>query len=743
LLAKSQLLQSLLGWSLFNVGDVNACRDVLSQLRSTRDASQDRVLAVNLAITSGDWLSLASFVEQEWERRSERSAAELLRAGQIAQQLGSTRAKALILEAAARASDNPHVLVGSYSAAMGAGWEDAETFKWLERAAALSDEAGPVQRVSIEDILDRHPDWQRRETQAWEQLGAGLIPIIVSAKMLNRSLIELSLLPALANLDTIDPRRRLLIHSYSGSREVQREIPRSLAIDPTAVLTAGLLGILDKIVEKVHTLVLPHTTLGWLFEETQRVRLHQPSRVAHAHELKRLVTSNVLQQVITTAPVDEALEQEVGAELASLFAEAEADWGGDRRPRLVVRSKPIHRIGSLMKQEAELGSHASFVCGCLDVVQALAEHGRLTQAEETRARAFLSLHETPWSGQIRIELGSVLYLDGVSLGHLQHLHLLGNFEASGFTVMVPTAELTTADRHIEHEALVDRTSAIIERIRETLRDGIARGKVVLAPKATSGKDDGDEAVAQHPALEIIRIAHLADAMVIDDRYFNQNAAITHESVSTPVLTTADLLAGMGLTIEEHAEQITQLRRAGRAFLAITSSELDMFLNRAAVMQGRLIENAELKAIRENLQICRMSTGLQLPKEAQWLDRVVGALIETIKSQWKESIDVSVARARSTWLLQQLDIRGWAHRFVNVSIPGATELRFRGQLWALLTFRLDAPSTIRRAYWEWLDEALVDAVREHQRETYDALVDDVRQLIANAVARRHAGDADVN
>lgn len=99
LLARSPLLQSRLSWALFNIGDVNACRDTLSQLRTARDAAEDRVLVVNLAITSGDWLSLAGFVEQEWERRNERTAKELLRAGQIAQLLASTRSKALILEA--------------------------------------------------------------------------------------------------------------------------------------------------------------------------------------------------------------------------------------------------------------------------------------------------------------------------------------------------------------------------------------------------------------------------------------------------------------------------------------------------------------------------------------------------------------------------------------------------------------------------------------------------------------------
>jgi hypothetical protein len=271
---------------------------------------------------SGDWNSLASFVEREWDRRSDRNAEELLRAGQIAHQLTSARERALIAEAAARATDNPHVLLGCYSAAISAGWEDEATCMWLERAAALSDAGGSVQQMSLKDIMDRHPDWQRRENQAWEQLHAGLIPIVACGRMLNRSLIDLALLPALANAETIDPRRRSLVYSYSGSRLLTAASPQSFAIDPTALLNAGMLGLLTRMVAAVSKVVIPHSTLGWLFEEKQRIRFHQPSRVAEAHEVKRLLDANVLQRVEATAPVSEDLAREVGRDLATLFAGA-------------------------------------------------------------------------------------------------------------------------------------------------------------------------------------------------------------------------------------------------------------------------------------------------------------------------------------------------------------------------------------------------------------------------------------
>ncbi len=99
----SDYLESLLVWSLYRTGDVKECRRILAKLRAKRDDANDRILTVSLAIASGDWTSLAAFAEQEWERRDERDSEELLpRKGQLAQHVGSARAKDLIFEAAAK-----------------------------------------------------------------------------------------------------------------------------------------------------------------------------------------------------------------------------------------------------------------------------------------------------------------------------------------------------------------------------------------------------------------------------------------------------------------------------------------------------------------------------------------------------------------------------------------------------------------------------------------------------------------
>ena len=733
LLSSSEHLQSLLAWSLFNLGNVSECLNVLTQLRTGRDTQEDRALAVNVAIASGDWYSLASYVEREWERRAARSAEELLRAGQIAQQLTSARTRALIAEAAAKATDDPHVLLECYSSAMAAGWEDEDTFKWIERAETLSTSDGPIQRVSLKDLIDRHPDWQRRETEAWDKLNAGVVPMVACARMLNRSLVELLLLPALANSETIDPRRRTLLYSYSGTRSVRSGLPQIIVIDPTALLTAGMFGLLEQIASAVSKIVVPHSTLRWLFEERRRIGFHQPSRVADAREIRRLVDDGVLKRIESTAPTDEQLANEVGQELACLFAEAEADWSPDRRPRRVVRSGPIHRVESMMEEEADLGSHRPHVCGCLDVIDALVRHGCLTRAEECRARAFLSLHETPWTGIASVAPGSVLYMDSVSLSYFQHLRLLSKVEASGLAVVIPASEVAEGDRLIRYEALAERASAVIENIRTVLSNGIIDGKVILAPSSLN--DGGEDDTLDHPAVDIIRITALAEVAIIDDRYFNQHSNVSRDDGSvTPIWTTYDLLCALQLAEDPHTDYLSRMRSAGLAFVPVNFGELNALLSQAKVANGALVESAELKRFRENLQLCRMSTGLQLLKESNWFGNLVRVLIATIKAQWREDVDLGTASARSTWLLELLDIRGWSHRYVDEQDRGGSQARFRAQLVGLMTFTHEGPSALRKAYWEWLDRVLLDDVRETQSDLHGAVIQDVSNLIKDIVAR---------
>jgi hypothetical protein len=328
----SAYLESLLAWSLYRIGDVKDCNDVLNSLRSKRNDPNDRVLTVSLAIASGDWLSLLAFIEQEWAKRDERDAEEMLRSGQLAHHVGSPRGKALIFEAARKAPDDPKILIGCYSVAVSAGWEDETTAAWMERGASLSGDDGPIKKVTLKELSELQPDWQQRQSRTAEQLTLGAMPTFMAARLLNRSLVDMYLLPALANAETVDPRRRSLIFAFSGARNAVQGTPNKVAFDPTALLTLGALDLIDTVFDGLEKIVVLHSTLAWLFEERQRIQFHQPSRIADAQEIKRLLDTKALREFSGTVRSNTDLAAELGDELAAFFAEAELGSEDHQRP---------------------------------------------------------------------------------------------------------------------------------------------------------------------------------------------------------------------------------------------------------------------------------------------------------------------------------------------------------------------------------------------------------------------------
>jgi len=732
-LALSDSLLSLFAWSLYWLGDLKQASESLDKLKQKRDDENDRSLTLNLAIASGDWNSLNILVETEWDRRENRTPEELLRAGQLAQQLGSSRAKQLVQEAAARGGDDPAILLGSYSTAVSGGWEDSsDVYQWLAKAAVLSGRDGPVQQVSIKDVMDRQPDWQRRETNLWELLQKGDAPIFVTAHLLNRTLVDFFLFPALSNSMQTDPRKRGAIYAYSGGRSTIDVSANTIALDPTSLLTFAILRQLDRIIGSCDRIVVAHSTLGWLFEEKQQVQFHQPSKIADAKEIKRLLAAGDLKEFESTATANSELSNEVGDDLAAMLADAEADFGADKRQRVVVRPGPVHRVGSLMEEEADLSVHFNHLCSCADVVDALYRLGQLTEAEAQRARDFLTVREKPWPRRFEIASEAILYLDELAVSYLQHLRLLPKLRAAGFTAVIPTGEVQQADRFIQHENLSGQAAAVIESIRKSLADGIASGKVVVA-KASKGGDDSiqDERIKDHPGFSIMEMASAADAVIVDDRYMNQHRNVSASFGQKPIYTSYDLLTSARFAEAEQSEFVTALRRRGFCFVPVDAGDLSRMLSASPVCDEKVVENAELKALRESLLIARMSNSLQLPNEAPWLDNVMRILLDAVKLQWQDGADIVRARARSNWLLELLDIRGWAQRTNPTPQALVSEVRYRGLVLSL-SFSQGIPQSQRASYWEWLEGTLLHQIKEGDAELYQALIVQVRSNIINAI-----------
>lgn len=719
-------------WALYHDGNLSRASQMLGRLRSKRDRPNDRTLLVNIAICSGNWDSLLPFIESEWVNRTDREPQELLRAGQLATQLGSPRAKELVVEAARTGSNDPGVLLGCYGAAVKGSWEETEqVHEWLQSAADLSDPEGPIQKISFDEIAERKPNWEKREEHVWELLISGGAPLFSAANALNRTVIDLFLAPALSGASESDLRRRPFIPAFSGARAPRTIEASSLTVEPNSLLILSFLGILERVIGHFERILIPHATMGWLFEEIQRVEFHQPSRVSGARALRQLLDDRRLGRFEASVAPEIDLVREVGNDLASLISEAEADRGGKARPGIVVRPYPVHRVGSLMLETTELTDHAQVLCGCADVVRALRRHGRLTAREEELSLAYLKLLERPWPHEVSIADGSVLYLDGLALSYLQQLNLLDKLGAAGFTALVSPNDLKEMHDLIRHGEFTGRTLSLLNDLRRTVAGAIADGKIKVG-QAVAFEEEAKE-VLKHPTAAVLRIGATTDAILVDDRFINEHQSIEYAGQSRPIINSLELLDLLTLRGElsasERNEARTKLRNAGFGLIPVEPTELESALQAASVENGLVVESAELRAIRESILKTRMTNVLQIPKELPWLTGCHNAVRDLLTSQWKAGFSVDVARARSEWLAKLVDPRGWSHRMPGSRAGDLRTMHYRQHLLALIAaVPTDQPPAVLRAYAAWLNESIVKEIAETDPENMSWLIETAKEMI---------------
>lgn len=724
---QSQHLQLCYCWALYHEGKLLEARTELASLEDQSDQENYRALFVNIRIMLGDWPSLSAFVADEYVARDNRSARELIEIAQLAHNLGSPRARDLTSAAAEKGHGDAAVLSAAYFLASTAGWEGSEEVaRWLQRAAELSGDDGPIKLMTFKELVERKPEWDRRESETWRMLSHGETPMFLAGQALHRSLVKLMLFPAIANTLQRDPRRRGMIPAYCGTRQLSQSFEATtIGIDATALLTLSLLDVLDEALDTFDTVFVPHSTLAWLFEEKQKATFHQPSRIRDARQIHDLLRMGRLERLVPSSVADADLSAQVGDELALLIAEAEKPRDGDDRQRIVVRPSPVYRRGSLMHEEADLTEHASVVSSCLSIVAKLRLKGQLTAAEEKKAHAYLQLCEKPWSQEPEIADSAILYLDHVAISYFLHIGILEKLQEAGFTVIASPGEVAESDALITYEGISDKVNNAIERIRSALNVRIESGRIKVGARHRRPEADGDP-IYEHPTVGTIALAAVCDAVICDDRFVNQHPHVVDDGVQALMLSTLDLLDALvargSITAERCLECRTLLRRAGYVLVPVRDDELTQYLDASPVVDGKFREAAELKAVRENILCMRMSNWLQLPKEAPWLESTLKTFVRVLKNLWESGADPSTVTVLSDWIVDLVDIRGWAHRFTSEAGDNLVNIGRGAHILMLLSPPLNGNREIKEAYWEWVEDRVLAPVKEQFPDLYARIVE---------------------
>ena len=736
LMVQSDKLQMLYCWALYLKGEFLKARSELAKLSDDWNNENYRTLQINLAVSLGDWISLSAFVAKECNEKDKRNAQELITASQLALYLDSTdHAKELIFAAAKKGKDDANVLGTAYFLAAKAGWEDQETVQWMHRAVALSGDDGPIWQMSLKEIWGQKQEWERRESEIWDKLSRGELPMFLAAHSLNKSLSDLMLFPTLANSREGDPRRRGNIPAYSGQRQsLSLDTNMQVGIDATALLTLSFLDLLDEALDAFDTVHIPHSTLGWLFDEKQRVAFHQPSRIRDARQIRDLLATGALEKFSPSTVSNSDLSEQVGEELALFIAEAEKGGLEDNSQHIVVQPSPVHRVSSLMQEEADLTAYATVLSSCQSIVDKLRQKGQITTSEEQKARAYLKLHEKPWPNQPVISDGAILYLDDLAVNYFLHLGVLEKLQTAGFKAIISPTKQSETNQLISYESISGKAKNVIERIRSAVNSQIKLEKIKVG-RLINANPSEDQSISEHPATTLFHSAKYYDAIITDDRFFNQHANFSDNDIPKHIFSTFDLidaLVSTGVkTPEERMEYRTRLRQAGYIFVPVSEDELVHHLNASTIEEGKVVETAELKAIRENILCVRMRTWLQLPKEASWLNTSLIAFIRVMKRLWKADVNFSDVRVLSDWIMAQIDIRGWAHSFGKEHGDNIVKTGHGAYILLVLTPPDDVPQQVKGEYWSWVEEMILTPIKEQSPTLYSWLVEEQRKLIARA------------
>jgi len=733
----SEELQKIRCLGLYEKGLFIEAREALQQLKSNFKNDDQRGLTISIAIASGDWESLQVTVEEEWSARETRSAMDLIRTAKLAQLIASPRLKELVFEAARKGENDPKILIACYGISTECGWEDGDSaFGWMQAASELSSTEGPVLTMSLQEIMDRQPGWEEQTRQAYKKMVEGDLPIFVAAKLHNKNLLNFYLAPALNNLQQIDARKRTVIYSFSGFRPLVKASPDRIALDVTALLTLELVGVLDLVFHSFSCIVIVHGTLKWLFDEKNSLSFHQPSKVREAHELRQLMAAGSLRPFETTMKAAVAISSEVGEGLATMLAAAIAPTENGTPQRVVIHPGPVHRIGSLLLEVADLSTYSACICNCQAVIDKLVERGVLTSIEAQVSKEFLSSREQLWPQAPQIDDAAHLYLDDLAVSYFQHLKLLPKLSRSGLTVFVSSREVSESDELISYEKQSLASSAVLENLRLRLRDGISSGKIQVGPLTRGSEDESDNSMRDHPCLDALKLTSLADAIVSDDRYINKFLVFGEGDDSRQVLTTVDILHILSLrallTDVQVSELKTQMRRMGMSLVSVDSFELHHHLLQSKIVDGRIVENAGLIAIREAVHRIAMSDSLQLPKEFPWLFAIFQESYAVMKSLWFEGCDLNVSIPRSNWLFGLLDIRKWAHRFSAAGLD--VDAQFEAQLMALMVLPNQESPTVRKNYSDWMEKIILGRLREEGSPIFSSLLEQATKVIEDVLSK---------
>ena len=664
LVEKDEILTSNKAVTLTHLGRCQEAKEINDKLISQSTDKHCLQLDINLALQMGDWERFPEIANREWGRINEHSPDILLHLAKLASNSNTLdQAVAFIRRAVEIDSDNPHILAAATGLLFQIGREEDVNPRWIDRSVELSKKGDPVQRIAIKELVEEiMPKRQKFLKNLEQKILKNEIPISLAMWQFGSSISRLFLQLPEENRNRPVNKKRAIIPAFGGNLLFPSlDRIKTLGLDMTSAMTLFELDLLKKTIDTFDKIALAPDTMLLLLNQKQKAQFHQPKRAQDSEKILSQINNDNLKILDQLSIPPGWLVKEVGQDLAELLATAEQTGG------VVVHPLPVRKLSSLNEEKAKLKEYQKFIISTRALAKGLRDKGILASDIWQKTDNKLSLNDQDeTNGAISLPNGPI-YLYELALIYIQFSGILEKALTSNHNFIIHPSSKEECRNVVNAQHAGENLTEKLNPIRLILKQALAEDKAKFLPRDR----DNDKTINQMSRTESVAVQFMqnsgdCDAVCIDERYFNAHPHFENKRKDKiPVICTLHLLAHLHhrkeITTQEGYNILHKLRDSGFSIIPPTTSEIEKLL-RDAQYEGegnQLIEGAELRVLRENIENIHALNMLIFPDEGLFVKGLAEAFSDILLSLWSDNA-MSIERAAicSSWAWKNLKPYLW-------------------------------------------------------------------------------------
>jgi hypothetical protein len=502
-----------------------------------------------------------------------------------------------------------------------------------------------------------------------------------------------------------------------------------IGLDLTSVLTLARIDLLEAAINGFDEVTIASSTLSTLFEERAHLHHHQPSMVARAHRLLKLVE----QEKILSLPVstNQSTDPITDPELACFLHEAKISGG------YIIHTAPIRQWqGPNNLEVVDPSPYKEFLVDLRSTFNELAQFG-LAEGDIASKKAFIEAHDLGFPDSSNHTLrGATVYIDTLALHYLDEVDLLSELLSHVGRAFIADREIKEARNLVRSEDRADDAFSLVEKTREILSRAIRNGKIQVGSYFPDQKWQGKRPKEDTATMRLISIANKLDAVIVDDRWMQSFQTIPgDDEKQTLIASTLDVLRALKakslINEDQHFSSLRQIRDGGAIFVPPETNELSRAILASPVRNGTLIETRACQAIRYNFQRVSGSDILR-DDESLYLLMVQAHVISAIRNLWIDEGDEDVAMIKSEYLLDLLpDLREWLSHENDPERKETLRRQYASQL-AAISLPLFKEPARASSYAQWIEKALIQPLKWRDPEIIHFIAEALTALVTHSV-----------